>query len=367
MLIIIGLGLIFTKDFWVPNLVNKILGPQNFVIPQVQVATSTSSTTLATTSLPFMQKYTDSDFGFSFWYPKSWTINEKSGTDIQQPKPTSNWAIAPGETIVKEIDLSRFKETDQIIDVTIQEIHLSENEPITVPNGGDMATYFFSTSTNRWMHTDFDGPAPMPARTTPYNLSEKTMGGLQTLQLGLGGRGYIVPLSWTSDQNVLLFSDDNVMPGDPGLMMDTIVATDPSVATPVSVMEQNKTIYDEGLSYGAIGKSIDGGSWYTDDQYVYDSHFDIVPNANPTTFRSIDYTDKSIDSFFGTDFGTDGIYLYYQGPGYPIVVPGADPETFVLENNYSMKGVIAHDANHTYGFSQQGLKLTMDGVVVPGQ
>jgi len=65
--------------------------PQPVSLPQTYQQTSTTAVSQASTnktsvqtsaqsiSVPGMSEYTDSNFGFSFWYPSSWSV--KTGED----------------------------------------------------------------------------------------------------------------------------------------------------------------------------------------------------------------------------------------------------------------------------------------------
>lgn len=364
--------------------------------------------TNTTTSVTGMQQYTDSGFGFSFWYPNTWVV--------QQQTPSQQYIQLSGGTVVKTLVVG--PENDPSNSIAIQEFTAS-GEGITdtsaagpAGNGSLSLTYFFNPSTHTWMAQHTDGEN----NTTTYaaNVSTNTMGGLHLLGGNARfGDDVIIPLS---AENFLVVSSIDAGTIQERLLAMTITATDPSVATPVSQAEQVQTIQVEGLLYGALGTRV--GDWYIDNQYVYDSQGNIIPGANPATFKSIDtYSDGYVTT--GTGYATDGVNVYsdwsttnpvlegadpatfipirqeYQIPyaqssgkygqsftSYDTtfakdkshvwyegrLVPGADPSTLVITGGTDIKNsnggyTLAHDAHHTYGVDTNN-NITVDGLAV---
>src|SRR3989344_4348691 len=368
-----------------------------------------------------MKQYTDSNFGFSFWYPNTWKIqstaikNNYAGGTVQK-----TLTIAPPSVT---IDPTNGMNGDAI---TMDEFY-SPTREITVardfcsPMSGSFVAahrYYFDTNAHTWMvevpaytgQSERDGSTySVPASTKPADVSQNTMGGLH--MLGAGCSGSVIPLS---AKNFVVFSFYSRNVGSYYInIAKTITATDPSVATPVSSSEQIQTITNAGVLLGAIGTKV--GEWYVTSDHVYNGRGAVV-GANPSTFRLIStYSDGTP----GTSYATDGVYVYsawsvgtsllsgadpatfvairqqYQIPyaqssglygqsftAYDTqfakdkshawyqgrLIPGADPSTFVVTGNTHVQNstggyTLAHDASHLYGVDAKD-KLTVDGVTI---
>ena len=190
------------------------------------------------TSVPGMSEYTDSSFGFSFWYPSGWTINQV-GPIMQQ---------FSGGTVVKELSIA----SSHGRSITIDEVAFPSSS-LTTGDAGCTATYAFDTASNGWTQTisECDGATNTPTPYSPTGVT--TMGGLITFasQAGLSTVFRIVPLSWSSAQKSLVITGENTgfYRGQEIPLVDTIAATDPSVATPVSAAQQQATIEAEQQAY----------------------------------------------------------------------------------------------------------------------
>ncbi len=224
------------------------------------VSTSTAKTTSSTQvtinqdttsknpiSVLGMTKYTDSSFGFSFWYPSSWII-----------KPTSSqpYIALRGGTIVKTVVIGPVNDSSNSIE--IQEFtsfarSITDNSSAGPAGNGSLSlTYFFDPSTHTWMARDIDGSGA--TTTIAANVSINTMGGLHLLHGNARfGDDYIVPLS---ARNFLVISSVEVGTIQEGSLAQTIVATDPSVAIPLNIAGQIKTIQAEATAYG-VQTSVD--------------------------------------------------------------------------------------------------------------
>ena len=368
-------------------------------------------------SVAGMKQYTDSNFGFSFWYPSSWTVQNGSIQDTYVGGTVQKTLIvSPAGSNVPRGDT-----------ITINEFY-SPTREITVardlcsPMSGSFVAehrYYFDTNAHTWMvdvpaytgQSEKDGSTySVPASTKAADVSNNTMGGLHMLSASCSG--YVIPLS---AKNFVVFSfySRNVGPYY-GNIAKTILATDPSVATPVSTNEQIQTITNTGVLLDAIGTKV--GEWYVTSAHVYNLRGDIVVNANPSTFRLFStYSDGTA----GTPYATDGVRVFgawsydisvlasadpatfvairqqYQIPyaqssglygqsftAYDTsfakdkshvwyqtrLIPGADPNTFVVTGDTHVENAnggytLAHDSNHTYGINKQS-KLTIDGVTV---
>jgi hypothetical protein len=301
---------------------------------QLGIATTTltaSSSTSQTSSVSFpgMSEYTDSEFGFSFWYPSGWIVTQLPVTnDSDSNGPDSN------EILVKTLEISGPAQQNVYID----EAHYPPG-PWIAFDGECTSKYFFDTNKKRWAVTlsGCDEPTSTSYDLPQYGDSTNpyTMGGLPELfsQEGLSGITFTVPLSGTNVTNAVDISADD--PGEIIPLMNTIVATNPSIATPVSATEQSHIIRTEAFSYGVVGTPV-GEYWYKDSEHVYDTDGNILPGVNPANFVLIggDYS----------SYATDGVHVYSGDT----VIPGADLSTFVV----SADGFDATDKNHTYSLGK---------------
>ncbi|MDB5260679.1 MAG: hypothetical protein JWN37_910 [Candidatus Nomurabacteria bacterium] len=198
-------------------------------------------------SVPGMSKYTDSDFGFSFWYPSSWEVTEQAVQSKTQDGLFQNGSIvkqlsirdpAQGGVIIQEFQSSSR---------TITELGATRSAN---PIGMDIE-YFFNVSTHMWMETLLqtnggDGQVKYP-NTVPANISYNTMGGLHIFWgAARWGDDVIVPLS---AKNFLIITSGDTGSRSYLQLVNTIVATDPSVATPVSAEQQRQTVQAEKNAY----------------------------------------------------------------------------------------------------------------------
>ncbi len=218
-----------TPGLYVVSVVNDGLNT-SMNNPTFTVTTSTSSNI----SVHGMQQYTDTDFGFSFWYPSGWQITEVSN-------PYSNYG-GPARKAIKVTNASATK-TVVVTEVTTDRVVVPG---ITMSALSTM--YQFDASRHTWMAT----------KTDDFQLADtsvNSMGGLHMFATGSIVAAYVMPLT---AHNFLVFSvtDGNgfaLEGGDNGSftapLIKTIVATDAMVATPVSAAEQIATIEAEKAAY----------------------------------------------------------------------------------------------------------------------
>lgn len=381
------------------------------------------STTITTTPITFagMSTYTDSKLKFSFWYPSSWTLKEEA-----VKSPDADGKFQDG-TIVKQLSVTARAAVDgEVRGVTIQEFYSPTGlltEHAENAGGPDMVdqTYYFDTKTQAWMYKNLTATPERPVGTvTKADISHMTMGGLPIF-MGLERFGADTLVALDSHNFLIISTNEPGGLTEQDYLVKTVVSTYPTVMTPVSAAEQIRIIQQEAVLYGVIGKAIDGGQWYVDSQYVYDYFGNVVVGANPSTFVPLKrFSDGSkIDQ---SAFMTDGKYVYYRGATAAMILPEADPKTFVmirqkyeipyatssgkygqtftsydtsyekdamhvwdgtrlipgvdvktfvvtgdtLTRNAAGISTIAHDAHHVYGRDSEYM-VTIDGVVVPGQ
>ena len=206
------------------------LNPAN----QNQVSTTTSTNI----SVPGMTDYTDSNLGFMFWHPSGWQIiNNALGITIQNG------------TVIKTFSVNGAGTQISIEEVT--------SPTMTVTDTGGAGpigpiTYFFDPSLHEWMKGAFQSQMTgnIVASSTA-DISVNTMGGLHMFNGTSRFSTVIIPLS---AENFLVINEDygggtSVIP-----FAKTVTALDPSVATPVSAVEQIKTIQAEATAYGISGQ-----------------------------------------------------------------------------------------------------------------
>ncbi len=215
---------------------------------------SNGSISTSIVAVPGMSKYTDSDFGFSFWYPSGWIVTNISETGRGMFAGTTDKAgnLSAGRIIVKsggmEINIDKVIASDMTYRV----------------NAGACGycgpvNYFFDSAMRAWMKVYPDGPNGAPDATPemvaaykvpkPADVSHNTMGGLHIFPTEQKENASIIPLSSTHFVQVGEYSGQNPGSGIHLPLVNTIVATDPSVAVPVSAAEQIKVIQTEKDAY----------------------------------------------------------------------------------------------------------------------
>ncbi|MDE1971228.1 MAG: DKNYY domain-containing protein [Patescibacteria group bacterium] len=374
----------------------------------------TETTNSSSISVAGMARYIDPSFGFSFWYPSTWTV--------QSTAIKNSYA---GGMVKKTLTISSPSNQNGWSGTATIDEYYSPGSEITIardlcsPMSGSFVAahrYYFNFNAHTWMietpaytgTSERDGSTySVAASTKAADVSNNTMGGLH--MLGAGCSGAVIPLS---AYNFVVFTFNSRDVGANYInIAKTITATDPSVATPVSTSEQIQTITHEGVLLGGIGTQV--GQWYVTSEHVYDWGGNVVPSANPSTFRLINtYSDGTT----GTPYATDGTHVFaawsptipildganpatfvairqpYQIPYVPSsgrygqsftsydttfakdkshvwyesrLIPGADPNTFVVTGDTHVQNsfggyTLAHDARHTYGTDSKG-NFTIDG------
>lgn len=220
------------------RLITKAADGSSKVVDSVVVTVEEPDT--APLSVPGMTKYTDSQYGFSFWYPSNWSVSKSGGMDA------SYLGGSRAATIIV---------TDGKHSISISEVYSAHS--ITVPYNGMgegrlLNTFYFDAGNHIWMAEPLPGSmgslTPMPA-----DVSNNTMGGLHMFSAaeGHGAYAFIVPLT---AHNFLAVEGhheaaDESRNTDALPLLKTILATDPTVATPVSAAEQIKVIQAEKDAY----------------------------------------------------------------------------------------------------------------------
>jgi len=294
----------------------------------------------AQTAVPGMSRFTEPNFGFSFWYPAAWKMIDEPVAD-----PTDGGWFQNAR-IVRELQIRNpaAYQGDQPPGVALLEL--------TAPSGltelghsrsasglGEDARYFFDSKTQRWMYAQLSKASNRPPGIYPAEIGQRTMGGLPILGGELrGGAEAIVPLDAS---HFLAIRTLNYNYDSHNYLAATIVAIGPNAGKLASQPQQEDTIRREGVKLGAIGESI--GFWYKDNEHVYDSTGKVLRGADPKTFKPLS------DDSAADEFATDGVHVYRAYTG---VVPGADPKTFAILGPWTAK-----DAHHTYDWKSGILRI----------
>lgn len=197
-----------------------------------------------------MQQYTDQNFGFSFWYPKSWSIKESIVPDKDLAE------IYEGGKIIKSVTVASPEEPND--GIAIEEFISSDksikDNSVCGPAEGCASSlrYYFDSNTHTWMlesYFDFGqySGGNLPSKIIAANVSNNSMGGLHILY---GNARFsdnrIIPLS---AKNFLVVHNVSAGTGPIEPLAKTILALDPKVATPLSREEQIKMIQMEADAY----------------------------------------------------------------------------------------------------------------------
>ena len=198
-------------------------------------------------SVQGMSRYGD-EFGFSFWYPASWSVTSQPVNNCaQRPRPAVCPANAVGwlqeGTIVKQLRVGSLQtgivvQAFQSKSRSILELGATHSAG---PFGEDLR-YSFDPATRGWMRTILRSLATQvrTAAITRADVTQKTMGGLPILAGAMRhGADSIVPLS--ESRFVVVESLD---PGNPDqrYFARTIMGADDAVAERASDTVQLETI-----------------------------------------------------------------------------------------------------------------------------
>jgi hypothetical protein len=215
------------------------------IIDSFTLDTNKIETPVTSIAVSGMRQYIDPGFGFSFWYPSKWQVTSVS---------VQNQNKYPGGTITKQLNVTNGQKL-----ITVEEF-ISPTFSITDSTGVGACpvcyttNYYFDASTHTWMVKSPNGTGPGGTGigypyAVPANVSFNTMGGLHMLAGSQRfGANTIIPLS--ASNFVIVTVDGGLATGsDPKALANTVVATDPSVATPWSTALQIQTIQKEANAY----------------------------------------------------------------------------------------------------------------------
>jgi hypothetical protein len=296
-----------------------------------------------------MSQYTDTNFGFSFWYPTAWKLTDGPVADPTDPTGPGWFSDA---TIVKELHirnparLERDQPSGVVLRALLAPAGLTElGQSMSASPVGLDVRYFFDNGTHRWMYARLsEAPSGAPPATFPLEIKRRTMGGLPLFGGAVRHGGeVIVPL----DESHFLAISTLDVGGDDihTYLAATLVATNLDSGKRVNSQLQAETIHREAVKLRAIGEGIGEGIvyWYKDSQHVYNYNGDVLRGADPKTFVPLSRHGLN------TEFATDGVSVYGSYCG---VIRGADPKTFAATDSFR-----ARDAHHTYECGSDGLKI----------
>jgi hypothetical protein len=134
-----------------------------------------------------MRQYTDTKYGFSFWYPSALHITVSSARDVKS---------FPGGVMV---------ETLQVGEPDGPAMHVVNSAKSTITDEPDghaapiaQTRYFYDPSARKWMVAYPEGkPDGTSGATAPADVSKKTIGGLPMLPSDARFDTTIIPLSTT--------------------------------------------------------------------------------------------------------------------------------------------------------------------------
>jgi hypothetical protein len=135
----------------------------------------------STISVPGMSKYTDTDFGFSFWYPAGWSLVKAATTSIEM------------SNIVDEVRL--FDQRNHEVAVLDKIISASGFMLSPAWRGGCSETFHYDRTARDWLEGTYDCDI-VPTTTAP--LLEGTPYTMDGLPIFVGANSpfeYIVPLN----------------------------------------------------------------------------------------------------------------------------------------------------------------------------
>jgi len=211
------------------------------------------------TAVPGMSQFTETAFGFSFWYPTAWKVMEKPVTD-----PTRDGWF-PDARIVKELDITNPNadpedhNNDQPPGVILEELlapsGLTELGRSKSPSPVGMdERYFFDKKKQQWMYAQLtEAPNGAPPATYPANFPNKTIGGLPFFYGAVrGGAEMIVALDAT--RFLAISTMDYGGDYSHTYLAATVADTDPHAGQHASEQRQAQVIRQEAVKLRVIAQ-----------------------------------------------------------------------------------------------------------------
>jgi hypothetical protein len=152
---------------------------------QTNIQTKISTSTLLTETYG-MSKYTDSTYGFSFWYPSALQVTSTATNDDTD---------FPGGVAVENLQIGSMGGTE--IFVVNSPMSTITDEPVDHASPIGQTEYFYNNASKQWMMALPQGAIDGIIPTTTADVSKTTMSGLVMLPSGRRFDTTIIPLSTT--------------------------------------------------------------------------------------------------------------------------------------------------------------------------
>ena len=207
---------------------------------QVPVSPSSSAANASPTAVAGMQEYTDTNLGYSFWYPATWNLNTNASGGISALSGgvvTQTLAVGSAGNMSDGITLQDFVSNG---------LSITDSSNCGPVDGCYAVKYYFNPTVHEWMKEVY-ATSTSSGVNAVADISVNTMGGLHIFPGNMRFQNdVIIPLSGTHFVVVSGTSAGGILETP---LANTIVATDPSVATPVSTALQTQAIQAEMTAY----------------------------------------------------------------------------------------------------------------------
>lgn len=178
-----------------------------------------------------LNEYTDSMYGFSFWYPSALEITSAN---------TEDSANFPGGVAVETLQVGSIGGTSIV--VVNSPTSTITDEPSNHASPISQTEYFYDSASHQWMVAYPQGAnGPGSGATTTANVSKTTMSGLIMLPSGKRFDTTIIPLSKT----LFLVISDGGGSAFTNQMAETVAPT----GAPVSASAQTAVLQAEAAAY----------------------------------------------------------------------------------------------------------------------
>ncbi len=243
--LIVALTYFLGKSYINSSKINSPIGTSTTVVNSTTtIINNSTSTASAQVSVVGMQRYEDTNFGFSFWYPSNWTVANA---------PVQNSKLYGDGTIVKKyLVKSPNGQGISIEEFTSPKLSIIDGSGVGACPVCSTVNYYFDATQHLWMkiypNKNESIPDSQVGVSMPADISINTMGGLHKF---MGSRRFggnmIVPLS--AKNFLVVTSLDSNTALNESYLANTIIASDPEVAQPVSIFEQQLVVEKEKAAY----------------------------------------------------------------------------------------------------------------------
>ena len=204
-------------------------------------------------SISGMSRYTDSDFGFSFWYKTDSQHDISPTAQDYQATKYATLMYGTGTKVLKSINTS---------ELNIDEVYSPGASILSDVDAGCCGSnenkYFFDASGHAWMRYTDGGSKGDLAGTTTADTTYNTMGGLHIFSgytrfgikeiIPLSAHNFLAIYSKCNDATSYTCSDEAKQRFFQSI--ETIMATDPKVATPRDAEYQTEKLHQLARALG---------------------------------------------------------------------------------------------------------------------